>query len=378
MKSFTKISIPHYILLGFTFLSASCSYSPGLHVSPIANDVVENGSDNRMPTYFMTNLGVKVKLETLTAYNLPKPKGISKKRHQAIQALLRYQNVGDYRLSPSDVLSVNLWAYPEIMTNKTNTYPINYSGNIYLPLIGTVNVQDRTISDVNNELSYRYSKYLKQSDIQATVVKYKGKAYAVNGEVIRPGQYYFDDTPTTLMSAIGKAGGLLKTANMHAVNIERNGKNYEFGLMDLKKMGVPLQNIQIKKGDTLTIGSNIKRKVFLIGEAGQPNAYTIPEDGMSLANVLGEGRGVRSNTASASKIYVLRNKINTRGNADMSHVYRLDLSQIENIALANRFQMQPNDTVYIDATGLTRWNRILSLLTPSANAVRTGQVIGNN
>jgi polysaccharide export outer membrane protein len=45
------------------------------------------------------------------------------------------------------------------------------------------------------------------------------------------------------------------------------------------------------------------------------------------------------------------------------------MSSLANIALAERFKMQPNDIVYVDASGLARWSRVLNLLLPSAQSL---------
>ena len=47
------------------------------------------------------------------------------------------------------------------------------------------------------------------------------------------------------------------------------------------------------------------------------------------------------------------------------------MQSITSFALANRFEMRANDIIYVDPTGLTRWNRVLSSLLPSTSAIRS-------
>ena len=46
--------------------------------------------------------------------------------------------------------------------------------------------------------------------------------------------------------------------------------------------------------------------------------------------------------------------------------------------MADRFQLNSRDIVYVDASDLATWNRLLSLITPTANAIYTGTNIVQN
>ncbi|MFH4201596.1 hypothetical protein WAJ61_19550, partial [Acinetobacter baumannii] len=79
-------------------------------------------------------------------------------------------------------------------------------------------------------------------------------------------------------------------------------------------------------------------------------------------------------SASAARIYVMRTDLQTK----RSTIYQLNLSSIGNLALSNQFQMQKNDIVYIDATGLTRWQRIMNQIVPFSSALYTFDQLGKN
>ena len=38
------------------------------------------------------------------------------------------------------------------------------------------------------------------------------------------------------------------------------------------------------------------------------------------------------------------------------------------LAMADRFEMNPRDIVYVDASGLATWNRLLGLIMPTVNS----------
>jgi polysaccharide export outer membrane protein len=86
------------------------------------------------------------------------------------------------------------------------------------------------------------------------------------------------------------------------------------------------------------------------------------------SNTLNEAMGVADGVSTASgdprQIYVIRNT----GDAHplVSH---LDAVSPVSLTLAAAFELQPRDGVYVDATPLTRCNRAVNLILPSAQLV---------
>ncbi len=387
-------------MIGLSLLSA-CSYAPGMQVTGIikeqsrneralhnvvinkldtkfrknpAQDQAYKQQQEKIPTYFTTPSGVNVEFQNLNSRNIPMVADISQEDIQTIRKLVQRPKFSDYKIATGDTISVNLWAYPEVFggAGERGNYTVSQSGAITLPLIGRVQVKNKTKTQLRDELHRQYARYLKKPDVNLAIVKFNGRFYGVEGKVRNPGEFVINDRPPSLRTAFSQAGGLLEDANSHKITLNRRGKNYHFGLPQLRKMGISTSNIFLQNGDTVYVESNADRKVYLIGEIGKSKSLTIHENGLTLANALGDSQGINPMTANPAKIYVVRNE----KNRNLTHIYRLDLSQLENLGLANQFKMLPNDMVYVDATGLTRWNRVLSQILASANAIRTGQAIG--
>jgi polysaccharide biosynthesis/export protein len=56
-------------------------------------------------------------------------------------------------------------------------------------------------------------------------------------------------------------------------------------------------------------------------------------------------------------------------------VYHLDATSPVSMLLANQFELEPKDIVYLDAGGLVRFSRVLNLLLPLVNAGLTAAVV---
>ncbi|MNI98244.1 hypothetical protein D3C73_1570580 [compost metagenome] len=70
-------------------------------------------------------------------------------------------------------------------------------------------------------------------------------------------------------------------------------------------------------------------------------------------------------SASRSKIYVVRSNRNDAS----TEVYHLDLTSIADFGLANQFKMHSNDIVYVDASGLARWQRVINQMVPFSSVI---------
>ena len=55
----------------------------------------------------------------------------------------------------------------------------------------------------------------------------------------------------------------------------------------------------------------------------------------------------------------------------MSHIYQLNLKDATSYALGSEFKLRSEDTVYVTAAPVTRWNRVMSQITNSISNVNT-------
>jgi len=60
---------------------------------------------------------------------------------------------------------------------------------------------------------------------------------------------------------------------------------------------------------------------------------------------------------------------------DAPQVFHLDSRSPVSMLVANEFELQPKDIVYVDGSGLVRFNRVISLLMPLVNAGLTAGVL---
>lgn len=274
-----------------------------------------------------------------------------------------------YSLSPGDILSIYLWAYPEMSgtsSDEKSGYQIDSQGYIQFPIIGRYKAAGKSLTQVNQELRSQLSRYLKTPDVIARVLSYQGQRYSVQGSVMKGGQFNLTDQPTSVYTALGLAGGInTQLGDNTSITLVRQGRTYNLNSISLEKAGYSLHNLLIQPNDTLYVNAKENQRIYVMGEFGQNKPIPMRDQGISLSDVIGESLGLNPLSGSRSKIYVVR----SHPDSSMTDIYHLDLTSIGDFGLANKFQMRSNDIVYVDASGLTRWQRVINQVIPFSNVI---------
>jgi len=217
-----------------------------------------------------------------------------------------------------------------------------------------------TSSELHQQLTTQLSRYLRHPKLSVRVLAYRSQRVYVDGEVKQPGVQPINDLPMTLTEAINRAGGMNPTADQSRIIIQRDGKSYPINLPQLVQRGVNPASIMLASGDVIRVLSRDESKIFISGEVTSPRALPMRNGRLTLNEALGEAGGINPVTGDARQVYVIR-----RSSAE-SMVYRLDANAPGALAVAEGFELNPKDVVYVAATPLTNWNRTISAMIPGA------------
>jgi polysaccharide export outer membrane protein len=295
--------------------------------------------------------------------------------NQGLDTLL-VQNPSPYAIGSGDVLSIVVWDHPELAgtavsapanapdpSGANSTPPgfvVDHLGRIQFPLIGLVLVDGLTEEEARAILTTKLSKYLAGPNLTLRVQSYRSKRVYIDGEVKAPGLQAINDIPMTLVEALNRAGGLLPTADQSRIVLERGQQRYQVILRELVQKGINPGLVMLKPGDVVRVHSRDESKVFVSGEVITPKALTMHDGRLTLNEALGESGGISPLSGDARQVYVVRKT------SDRTRVFRLDAREASSLAMAEAFELQPKDIVYVAATPLANWNRSLSLLIPGA------------
>ena len=355
--------IQYTALLVLSCAITGCAITSGLQTYDLPSEGV-----------YQTNLGTQVNVIRLTQESLFAVQSAEINLRQDYAHLFN-ESAKNYKLSSGDILSIYLWAYPEISgTDTKNGYQIDQNGYIQFPMIGRYKAAGKSLTQVNQELDSQLARYLKTPDVIARVLSYQGQRFSVQGNVTKGGQFALSDQPISVYTALGMAGGVnSQQGDNTSITLVRQGRTYKLNTIELEKAGLSLHNLLIQPNDTLYINSRENQKIYVMGESGKNQSLPMRDQGMSLSDVLGESLGLNPLSASRNKIYIVR----SQQNPTHTEVYQMDLSNISDFGLANQFKMRSNDIVYVDASGLARWQRVINQIIPFSGLVNTANNLGN-
>ncbi|HEY0664545.1 MAG TPA: polysaccharide biosynthesis/export family protein [Gallionella sp.] len=284
-----------------------------------------------------------------------------------------------YKIGPGDHLAITVWDHPELvmpvttMTGATATvasslpagYTVSTDGRIQFPYAGDFVVAGLTTQQARDLLVERLAHYIKQPEVTLRVLNFRSQRIYVDGEVKTPGIVSIDDIPLTLPEAINRAGGVTPLGDQSRVSLTRNGKTYWINLPQLTTSGIDPTRIMLTNGDMLRVSPSEESKVFVVGEVNTPKTLTLRNGRLTLNEALGEAGGINPLTATGHQVYVIRN-----ANDAQPVVYHLDARSPVMFAMAENFELKAKDVIYVDAASIVRFNRIISLILPTAQTVQ--------
>ncbi len=110
----------------------------------------------------------------------------------------------------------------------------------------------------------------------------------------------------------------------------------------------------------LKVAKYNSQQIFLLGEVTNPKKINITDIPVSLSDAIGESNGLNTNTASAGEVFIIRQS-DDNGNPK---IYHADLKSPSSLIIAGQFYLKDNDIVYVNSSGTTRWNKVISQFFP--------------
>jgi len=122
------------------------------------------------------------------------------------------------KLQPGDKIRIVVFGED----NLNGEYQVDQSGQISLPLAGTIKVQGLTQAELEQELAKKFkSQYLKSPKVTVTITTLR--PYYMMGEVKNPGQFAYQ-SGLNVLTAMAIAGGPTYRASRNTVEIQRLGE----------------------------------------------------------------------------------------------------------------------------------------------------------
>jgi polysaccharide export outer membrane protein len=282
----------------------------------------------------------------------------------------------EYRIGPLDMVQVVVWEHPELTSPMGQYQPagqrVTTDGTLFYPYAGEIKAAGLTAQELRTEITKRLSdKILNDPQVDVRVTGYNSLKAFVSGAVNKPGYIAFNELPMTIPAAIAGVGGFAEEADPAGMQLRRGDKVYNINYLDAFKANLPLDKILLKPDDQIFIPAltetQKENRVYVMGEVARTGAVNVNQGKLSLVEALASAGGLNTGSASSRLIYVIRNTSDKQ-----IDVYHLNAKNAMALAMAERFNLNARDVVYVDASDLATWNRIMNLIVPSSAFINNG------
>ncbi|MHC4780106.1 MAG: SLBB domain-containing protein, partial [Planctomycetota bacterium] len=211
-----------------------------------------------------------------------------------------------YRLRSGDLIRIEVYDHPDLSVRLR----VPRKGKAKFPLIGEVEMRERTISDVEEEIRKRLEKdFVALAPVSVLLEAACECTAYILGRVARPGAYVFPPgRPLRLLQLVAKGGGFLEDADTEQLRLIRGkGKDRRFwnvAVAQIEKAGRIGLDVLLEDGDTLLVP--VLPKVYVLGAVKKPGALSVRGGNrLTLARVLALAGGFEGG-ADRGRIFIRR------------------------------------------------------------------------
>ncbi len=288
------------------------------------------------------------------------------------------------KLAAGDIVSVTIWdaggglfsPNPGASTGtQTTTLPnqaLDPKGNITVPFAGQIHVAGLSTVGAQEAIKRALAKQTLQLQALVSVVGSEGNLITVVGDVKTPGRQPAGPLGTRLLDAVASAGGTTSPAYDTVVQLTRGAKTNRVRLSWV--LSHPAENIYLKPGDVL-YAIHDPKAVAVLGALKNNVRLQFDTERMSLAEVLGQSGGLVDLQSEPAGVFVFRFEPPSLAAALNGHpatgpesgqpvpvIFRADLRHAQDFFLAQSFQMQDKDIVYVANAESVQIDKILKIL----------------
>ena len=222
---------------------------------------------------------------------------------------------------------------------------VSEEGLITLPLLGEVDVNNLTRSELERELTRRVGeKYVRDPQVTVFIQEYLSKRVSVLGAVEKPGPFELLGRQTVL-SIISQAGGLTRDAGQEIIVIrqlpEGESTAIHIPIDDLFLKGEAKLNIALEPDDVVTVPVDKTVVIYVFGQVRNPGALQVRKSNLpSLTQAIAQAGGF-SERAVKSKVKIRRKDPAGKDLEITVNVKRILSGKLRDIPL------RENDTIYV-------------------------------
>jgi polysaccharide export outer membrane protein len=283
--------------------------------------------------------------------------------------------VDQYRIGARDILNIRVTAGRLVPELSMDGVEVDECGRIPVPSVeqetqNEIQAAGKTRTELAEELRLFYKKYKKNPQVMVIVKEYNSQPVAINGAIMKPGQFQLR-RPVRLLELVQfyaggpteRSGGsvqLARMANFNPCTSADASASIEFAVFELKDTlaGEEKANPYLQPGDVITLPE--AKEAYVVGNVLRPGPILLKSNNVTITQAIAMAGGTMPDTK-RDKVHLIRRNSDGQIKQDIPvDLNAIDKRQATDIALL------PNDIVNVEVAGGKRFLRnIFSSIAPS-------------
>lgn len=293
--------------------------------------------------------------------------------------VMRSAGYADSRLRRGDVIEVTildtgeegLFSSTQSKTLNLGRFTVDSAGTVTLPFVG----RQRVLESSPEALQSRIVTGLKGSSVNpqaiVSVVEKPTTGFVVNGDVRAAGRFPLTARKERVLDAIALAGGTASAPGAATVTLIRGATRASAPIE--RVMNDQAQNVYLLPDDQLYVGKDAPT-FTAFGAFKSVGEFEFEVGKLTLSQAFGRAGGLLDDRANASNVYVVRNQTayrplpgdtakvpTTFSVSTKPAIYRVDMKDVANLALMQRFQMLDGDMLYATNAGMVDFAKLFTI-----------------
>lgn len=298
-------------------------------------------------------------------------------------------------INAGDVLEISIWEAPPASlfgtslltapgssaTSHANTLPeqtVGQEGTISIPFAGTIKVSGLSSDQVASLIAARLKGLANSPQVLVRVTRNNSANVTIVGEVANSTRMPLTAKGERVLDALAAAGGVRQAIGKITLQLTRGNQVRALPLDTIIRD--PQQNIPLQPGDVLT--SMYQPLSFtVLGATGKNDEVNFEAQGISLTQALARAGGLQDQRADVRGVFIFRfesksaldwptQPVTVTPDDKVPVVYRIDLKDPKSFFVAQSFQIQNKDVLYVSNAPAAELQKFLGILVSAVYTVQ--------